>query len=126
MPLSLHHSLPPSPLPSLTVIDAMSPVKFNKWGFPEINPETMVTSETNVWCGGDIAGVANTTVESVNDGKQASWFIHQYLQVETHTPILPFFILSLFHSSSHFMGSISHQSLDFPNSSHLWTRSTSA
>ena len=28
-----------------------------------------------------MAGVANTTVESVNDGKQAAWFIHQYLQV---------------------------------------------
>ena len=41
----------------------------------------MATSEPNVWCGGDVAGVANTTVESVNDGKQASWFMHQYLQV---------------------------------------------
>ena len=59
----------------------MSPVKFNKWGIPEINPETMATSEPNVWCGGDLGGVANTTVESVNDGKQASWFMHQYLQV---------------------------------------------
>lgn len=65
-----------------TVIDAMSPVKFNdKWGVPEVDPETMETSEPNVWCGGDLAGTANTTVESVNDGKQAAWFIHIYLQV---------------------------------------------
>ena len=61
----------------------MAPLLFNKWGFPEVDPETMATSEPNIWCGGDIAGVANTTVESVNDGKQASWFIHQYLQVRT-------------------------------------------
>ena len=59
----------------------MSPVKFNTWGFPEVNSDTMVTSEPNVFCGGDLAGVANTTVESVNDGKQAAWYMHQYLQV---------------------------------------------
>jgi len=63
------------------VLDAMSPVKLNKWGTPEVDTETMVTSEPWVFCGGDIAGVAQTTVESVNDGKQASWHIHKYLQV---------------------------------------------
>jgi len=41
----------------------------------------MSSSEPGVFCGGDIAGVANTTVESVNDGKQASWHLHKYLQV---------------------------------------------
>lgn len=30
--------------------------------------------------GGDLAGVSQTTVESVNDGKQASWHIHRYIQ----------------------------------------------
>lgn len=65
----------------LLVMDAMSPVKLNKWGLPENNPETMQTSEPDVFCGGDLAGVAQTTVESVNDGKQASWYIHKYLQV---------------------------------------------
>ena len=67
----------------------MSPVKFNKWGMPEVDTETMATSEPNVWCGGDMAGVANTTVESVNDGKQAAWFIHQYLQVLQSTFFTP-------------------------------------
>ena len=43
--------------------------------------ETMATSVENVFCGGDLAGYANTTVESVNDGKQAAWYMHQYLQV---------------------------------------------
>ena len=36
-----------------------------------------------------MAGVANTTVESVNDGKQAAWFIHQYLQVLQSTFFTP-------------------------------------
>ncbi|KAH9496274.1 hypothetical protein Btru_017966 [Bulinus truncatus] len=60
--------------------EAMNPVKINKWGLPEVNPDTMTTSEPDVFCGGDLAGVAQTTVESVNDGKVASWFVHRYLQ----------------------------------------------
>ncbi|KAK2149295.1 hypothetical protein LSH36_457g04013 [Paralvinella palmiformis] len=62
------------------VMEAMAPIKLNKYGLPEVDDVTMQTSEPSVFCGGDIAGVAQTTVESVNDGKQASWFIHKYLQ----------------------------------------------
>ena len=60
---------------------ALAPVKLTKWGLPETDSETMATSLPNVFCGGDLSGYANTTVESVNDGKQAAWFIHKYLQV---------------------------------------------
>lgn len=75
---------------------AMAPVKFNRWGTPEVDATTMATSEPGVYCGGDIAGVAQTTVESVNDGKQASWHIHKYLQslgsiTVTEPPALPRF-----------------------------------
>lgn len=59
----------------------MAPIKFNRWGLPEVDPETMQTSEPWVFAGGDIGGLANTTVESVNDGKQASWYMHRYIQV---------------------------------------------
>ena len=59
----------------------MEPLNFTSWGTPEIDPESMATSEPSVFCGGDLAGWANTTVESVNDGKQAAWHMHQYLQV---------------------------------------------
>jgi NADPH-dependent glutamate synthase beta chain and related oxidoreductases len=59
----------------------MTPLKFNRWGLPEVNPETMECSEPNVFCGGDLAGCSETTVESVNDGKTAAWYIHRYLQV---------------------------------------------
>ena len=65
----------------------MAPVKFNRWGLPEVDQETMQTSVPGVWCGGDLAGLANTTVESVNDGKHAAWYMHQYLQVHV-VPVL--------------------------------------
>jgi len=37
-------------------------------------------SEPWVFCGGDLAGVAETAVEAVNDGKIGAWSIHRYLQ----------------------------------------------
>ena len=81
-PLLKHTLGPPSP-----VVAALSPVKLNTWGIPEVDPETMSTSEPGVFCGGDLAGLANTTVESVNDGKQAAWAMHKYLQVSTHSQL---------------------------------------
>ncbi|XP_065834475.1 dihydropyrimidine dehydrogenase [NADP(+)]-like isoform X2 [Oscarella lobularis] len=62
------------------VTAAMAPIAFNDWGLPKIDSATMQTSEPWIFCGGDLAGLAQTTVESVNDGKQASWFMHKYLQ----------------------------------------------
>lgn len=47
---------------------------------PKVNTKTHQTDLPQVFCGGDLAGTANTTVESVNDGKVAAWFIHCYLQ----------------------------------------------
>lgn len=62
----------------------MAPIEINKWGLPKVNADYMSTSEPGVFCGGDLAGVAQTTVESVNDGKTAAWYIHKYLQVSIH------------------------------------------
>jgi pyruvate/2-oxoglutarate dehydrogenase complex dihydrolipoamide dehydrogenase (E3) component len=44
----------------------------------------MQTSHPSVWIGGDVAGVAETTVEAVNDGKTAAWYMHCSLEVFTH------------------------------------------
>lgn len=41
----------------------------------------MKSSLPGLFIGGDMAGVSETTVESVNDGKTAAWFIHEYIQV---------------------------------------------
>lgn len=64
-----------------TVKRAMTPIKMNRWNLPEIDETTMMTSVSGVFCGGDLAGIAQTTVESVNDGKIAAWYIHKYIQV---------------------------------------------
>merc|ERR1711871_973558 len=60
--------------------DIMDGVKLNKWGEPDVDPMTQGTSAPDVFCAGDLAGVAQTTVESANDGKVASWHMHRYLQ----------------------------------------------
>lgn len=65
----------------ISVLDALSPIKLNNWNLPKVDLKTHQTSLPQVFCGGDLAGVANTTVESVNDGKTAAWFMHCYLQV---------------------------------------------
>ncbi|XP_059839547.1 dihydropyrimidine dehydrogenase [NADP(+)]-like isoform X1 [Hypanus sabinus] len=75
---------------------AMANIKLNRWGYLDVDAETMQTSEPWVFAGGDVMGLANTTVESVNDGKQASWHIHKYLQslhgcLVTGEPELPLF-----------------------------------
>ncbi|KAK3577518.1 hypothetical protein CHS0354_026474 [Potamilus streckersoni] len=69
------------------VVEALKPIKLNKWGLPDVDKETMQSNEPWVFFGGDVAGVAQTTVESVNDGKQASWYIHKYLQSLHGIPI---------------------------------------
>lgn len=74
----------------------MAPIKFNRWGLPEVDPETMQTSEPWVFAGGDVGGVANTTVESVNDGKQASWYMHRYIQVTSSKEFFSLPVLSAF------------------------------
>jgi len=79
-----------------SIIRAIEPVKLNRWGLPDINPVTMSTSEDWVFAGGDLAGISQTTVESVNDGKQASWHIHRFIQKKhgydvPETPMLPKF-----------------------------------
>ncbi|CAH2036954.1 unnamed protein product, partial [Iphiclides podalirius] len=60
---------------------AMSSVRLNRWGVPDVDSATMQSiSNPRVFIGGDLAGVAETTVESVNDGKTAAWYMHCYLQ----------------------------------------------
>lgn len=60
----------------------MSPVPLNSWNLPKVDPKTQQTDMKQIFCGGDLAGAADTTVESVNDGKTAAWNMHCYLQVD--------------------------------------------
>ncbi|KAI1289875.1 putative dihydropyrimidine dehydrogenase [Halotydeus destructor] len=79
------------------VIKALTPLElFSGSNLPKVDSTAMSTSEPWVFCGGDLAGVSETTVEATNDGKTASWYIHKYLQslddVQVpETPSLPRF-----------------------------------
>ena len=60
----------------------MKGLEFDSWGTcPKIDPLTMTTSMPGVFCGGDIAGTAETAVEAAADGKMAAWSMHRHLQV---------------------------------------------
>lgn len=62
------------------IVKALEPLKMCENGLPFVNTDTMMTSEQGIYCGGDLAGLAETTVEAVNDGKTAAWSMHKYLQ----------------------------------------------
>uniref|UniRef100_V5GTH2 Dihydropyrimidine dehydrogenase [NADP(+)] n=1 Tax=Anoplophora glabripennis TaxID=217634 RepID=V5GTH2_ANOGL len=75
------------------MIEALKPLELNGWNLPVVDPDTMQSSHPSVWCGGDVAGTAETTVESVNDGKTAAWYIHCALEglPRNTKPKLPLF-----------------------------------
>ncbi|KAI3385383.1 hypothetical protein SNEBB_009853 [Seison nebaliae] len=62
------------------LLDALKPLKLNKWNEPLVDENNCKTNIENVFCGGDMAGWTKTTVESVNDGKTSAWYMHSYLQ----------------------------------------------
>lgn len=78
-----------STLNELPVIDALDPVLLDKYNYPIVDLKTMSTSEPGVFCGGDLAKIASTTVESVNDGKTAAWHIHRFIQGDGNIPLEP-------------------------------------
>lgn len=67
-------------MPICPVISALSPVPLNTWNLPIVDARTQQTQHPRIFCGGDLAGSADTTVESVNDGKTAAWYMHCMLQ----------------------------------------------
>lgn len=75
------------------MIKALAPVNLNKWDLPVVDSKTQQTSIPNIFCGGDLAGSADTTVESVNDGKTAAWYMHCHLEglPKDTPPELPLF-----------------------------------
>ncbi|XP_044255499.1 dihydropyrimidine dehydrogenase [NADP(+)] isoform X2 [Tribolium madens] len=75
------------------VVEALKPLKFTDQNLPSVDLNTMQSSHASVWVGGDLAGVAETTVEAVNDGKTAAWYMHCFLEglPLTTTPKLPLF-----------------------------------
>lgn len=63
---------------------ALSPIKLHQDnGLPILSSSGLPMScegLPSVFCGGDLAGITETTVEATNDGKVAAWSIHTYLK----------------------------------------------
>jgi len=64
-------------------------------GYLPVDPVTGQTSEKWIFAGGDIVG-SETSVEATNDGKQAAWWMHSFVQnsfglTVPETPQLPNF-----------------------------------
>jgi dihydropyrimidine dehydrogenase (NADP+) len=76
-----------SELSDKKLLEAIKPFTFTKYGFINVNLDTMQHPEdSSLFCGGDLVG-NGTTVEAVNDGKTASWFMHRYIQSLYGIPI---------------------------------------
>lgn len=98
------------------VISAMEPLEFNRWGLPEVDDATGQTSEADIFGGGDIVGIAKTTVESTNDGKIASWGLHKHLQSLEGIDVGDEIVLPAFHTEIDTVDlSVEICGLTFPN-----------
>lgn len=63
------------------LIEALEPVELDPVShLPKLDPQTMATNVLGVFCGGDLSGITETTVEAVNDGKTAAWNMHNHLK----------------------------------------------
>jgi formate dehydrogenase major subunit len=56
-----------------------SSIELNKWGYPVIDEETMLTSVEGVFSGGDCTAGPATAVEAIGAGKRAATYIDMYL-----------------------------------------------
>jgi len=56
-----------------------SEVKLNKWGFIEIDPFTMATSQEGVFAGGDVVTGPANVVQAIGGGRKAAIAIDKYL-----------------------------------------------
>eukprot|EP00698_Gefionella_okellyi_P015562 TRINITY_DN4394_c0_g2_i1.p1 TRINITY_DN4394_c0_g2~~TRINITY_DN4394_c0_g2_i1.p1 ORF type:complete len:1025 (+),score=213.34 TRINITY_DN4394_c0_g2_i1:328-3402(+) len=78
-----------------SMVEACKPVVFGEDGSSDYNTATGQTGVPWVFIGGDLAG-SHTSVEAVNDGKTASWFMHKFVQEQhgatvSNVPALPNF-----------------------------------
>lgn len=86
--------LPPFVLEADTIIAAVgqkpdfSPfsgdeqLKFNRWGYLEIDPHTLMSSKPGLFVGGDAVSGGGTVIEAINAGKTAAKYIDKYLRGE--------------------------------------------
>jgi len=69
------------------LVSSLNPLKFTRSGTADVDLEEMHSKEAPwLFCGGDLVG-NGTTVEAVNDGKHASWYVHKYIQSQYGLPV---------------------------------------
>jgi len=57
-------------------------LKFNRWGYIEVDPYTLMTDKPGVFVGGDAVSGGGTIIEAINAGKKAAKYIDKYLRGE--------------------------------------------
>jgi glutamate synthase (NADPH/NADH) small chain len=54
-------------------------ISVDKYGYIQVNKETMATTKEGVYAGGDIAGWGANVIRAMGDGRKAARAIHQYV-----------------------------------------------
>jgi len=63
--------------PNPVIFNNAPDLKRNKWGYVEVNPETMETSKEFVYAGGDIVTGSATVIQAMGAGRTAANAIHE-------------------------------------------------
>lgn len=99
-----------------SLMDALKPLKVKSSGIADIDPFTMQAKDAEwLFCGGDLVG-SGTTVEAANDGKNASWNLHKYIQSQYGLPVPAIPQLPLFYTPIDLIDlSVEVAGVKFPN-----------
>ena len=65
--------------PNPIIFSTTPNLKRNKWGYIDVNPETMETSIEGVYAGGDIVSGSATVIEAMGSGRIAANAMHTKL-----------------------------------------------
>jgi glutamate synthase (NADPH) small chain len=65
--------------PNPLIFQTTPELKRSKWGYIEVNPDTMETSVENVYAGGDIVTGSATVIQAMGAGRIAATAIHKKL-----------------------------------------------
>jgi glutamate synthase (NADPH/NADH) small chain len=65
--------------PNPIIFSSAPDIKLNKWGYIDVNPETMETSKEFVYAGGDIVTGSATVIQAMGAGRTAANAIHKKL-----------------------------------------------
>jgi glutamate synthase (NADPH/NADH) small chain len=68
--------------PNPIIFNTTPNLKRNKWGYIEVNQETMETSIPNVYAGGDIVTGSATVIQAMGAGRAAANAIHKKLSLK--------------------------------------------